>query len=221
MAFVDAARDVDQGGAGQDSRKREQIMHGASQVFMEKGFDAASMNDIARAAGVSKGTLYVYFANKERLFVELISSEKRQELFRIVTLDFENHDVEAVLKKFGRELCEILTKPYYIKAMRTVFSIINRMPEIGVEFYTNGPALCTELLRQYLEAQTRAGVLDVEDCALAAQQFVELSQSGIMRRVLFGVIETPDLEEIGRRVDSAVFVFLKAYRVPETAGAGA
>ena len=50
-------------------------MRGASQVFLEKGFDAASMNDIARAAGVSKGTLYVYFANKEQLFVELISTE--------------------------------------------------------------------------------------------------------------------------------------------------
>lgn len=211
MAFVDAPRAVDESGAGQDPRKRQQIMHGASQVFLEKGFDAASMNDIARAAGVSKGTLYVYFANKERLFVELISSEKREELFRVVNLDFDNHDVEAVLKKFGRELCEILTRPYYVKAMRSVFSIINRMPEIGVEFYLNGPALCTELLRKYLEAQTVAGVLEIEDCALAAQQFVELSQSGTMRRVLFGVSGTPDLAEIGRRVDSGVHMFLKAY----------
>jgi AcrR family transcriptional regulator len=218
VAFVDEPRTAEEGGAGQDTRKREQIMRGASQVFLEKGFDAASMNDIARAAGVSKGTLYVYFANKERLFVELISSEKREELFRIVTLDFDNHDVEAVLQKFGRELCAILTKPYYVKAMRSVFSIINRMPEIGVEFYTNGPALCTDLLRQYLEAQTKAGVLVIDDCALASQQFVELSQSGIMRRVLFGVIDTPDAEEIGRRVDSAVVVFLKSYLAPVAAG---
>ncbi|BCP52477.1 transcriptional regulator [Kaistia sp. 32K] len=190
-------------------------MRGASQVFLEKGFDAASMNDIARAAGVSKGTLYVYFANKERLFVELISSEKREELFRIVTLDFENHNVEAVLKKFGRELCEILTKPYYIKAMRSVFSIINRMPEIGVEFYSNGPLLCTELLAKYLDAQTKAGVLDIEDCLLAAQQFVELSQSGVMRSVLFGVIDTPNAAEIARRVDSAVVVFMRSYRAQQ------
>jgi AcrR family transcriptional regulator len=214
VAFAEAPRIVEESGAGQDPRKREQIMHGASQVFLEKGFDAASMNDIARAAGVSKGTLYVYFANKERLFVELIAAEKRQEVFRIVALDFENHDVDAVLRKFGRELCEILTKPYYIKAMRTVFSIINRMPEIGVEFYMKGPGLCTDLLRDYLEAQTEAGVLVVEDCFLAAQQFVELSQSGILRRVLFGVIDTPDAEEIGRRVDSAVTVFMKAYGAP-------
>lgn len=219
MSFVDATREAEEGGAGQDSRKREQIMRGASQVFLEKGFDAASMNDIARAAGVSKGTLYVYFANKERLFVELISTEKREEVFRIVSLDFENHDVEAVLNKFGRELCEILTKPYYIKAMRSVFSIINRMPEVGAEFYSNGPLLCTELLAKYLNAQTQAGVLETDDPLLAAQQFVELSQSGVMRSVLFGVIDTPSPDEIGRRVDSAVRVFMKSYKAPQSARA--
>ncbi|MBN9026541.1 MULTISPECIES: TetR/AcrR family transcriptional regulator C-terminal domain-containing protein [Kaistia] len=217
MSLVDTTRDAEEGGAGQDSRKREQIMRGASQVFLEKGFDAASMNDIARAAGVSKGTLYVYFENKERLFIELISAEKREELFRIVMLDFENHDVEAVLKKFGRELCTILTKPYYIKAMRSVFSIINRMPEVGAEFYSNGPMLCTQLLAKYLDAQTKAGILEIEDCLLAAQQFVELSQSGVMRSVLFGVIDSPGPEEIARRVDSAVTIFMKAYKAPQSA----
>lgn len=220
MSFVDAPRAVDESGAGQDPRKREQIMRGASQVFLEKGFDAASMNDIARAAGVSKGTLYVYFENKERLFIELISAEKREELFRIVVLDFDNHDVEAVLRKFGRELCTILTKPYYIKAMRSVFSIINRMPEVGAEFYSNGPMLCTQLLAKYLDAQTRAGVLEIDDCLLAAQQFVELSQSGVMRSVLFGVIDSPGPEEIARRVDSAVTIFMKAYKAPQAALVG-
>ena len=121
----------------------------------------------------------------------------------------------GVLKKFGRELCAILTKPYYIKAMRSVFSIINRMPEIGIEFYSNGPLLCTELLAKYLEAQTKAGVLEIEDSLLAAQQFVELSQSGIMRSVLFGVIDTPGPTEIARRVDSAVKIFMKAYEAPQ------
>ena len=43
------------------SAKRRQIMEGARTVFLAAGFDGASMNDIARVAGVSKGTLYVYF----------------------------------------------------------------------------------------------------------------------------------------------------------------
>jgi AcrR family transcriptional regulator len=47
-----------------DSAKRRQIIEGARSVFLTQGFDAASMNDIARKACVSKGTLYFYFKNK-------------------------------------------------------------------------------------------------------------------------------------------------------------
>jgi AcrR family transcriptional regulator len=52
----------------QDNAKRLQIMDGAREVFLAQGFDAASMGAIARKAGVSKGTLYVYFDGKEQLF---------------------------------------------------------------------------------------------------------------------------------------------------------
>ena len=57
--------------AGEEGNsKRRQILDGARKVFMNLGFDGASMNEIARAAGVSKGTLYVYFADKNRLLLE-------------------------------------------------------------------------------------------------------------------------------------------------------
>ena len=56
--------------------KRRQIMEGARQVFLSSGFDGASMNDVARAAGVSKGTLYAYFNSKEELFEAIIRAEK-------------------------------------------------------------------------------------------------------------------------------------------------
>src|ERR671931_410522 len=64
--------------AGQDPAKRKQIIEGARRVFIDMGFDAASMNDITREAGVSKGTIYVYFANKEELFECLIDEERKQ-----------------------------------------------------------------------------------------------------------------------------------------------
>ncbi len=155
--MVAEAAVAEDGALGQDPRKRRQIMDGARAVFMEKGFDAASMNDIARRAGVSKGTLYVYFENKERLFVELISTEKREELFSVIQLDHDNHDVRAVLTDCGTRLVEILTRPYYVQAMRTVMSIVNRMPEIGQEFYGRGPALCADQIAAYLASQVKAG----------------------------------------------------------------
>lgn len=199
-------------GAGQDPRKRRQILDGASKVFHENGFDAASMNDIARVAGVSKGTLYVYFENKEQLFLELIAEEKRADLWPIMELDPDDHDIAAVLNGFGREFLKLLTRPYYIKAMRTVFSIVERMPEVGADYYSRGPQVCMEKLAQYLEAQSKAGVVEIEDCLLAAQQFMDLSQAGILRRLLFNAASTPSESEITLQVSRAVTFFLKVYK---------
>ena len=51
--------------------KRKQILHGAREVFLAQGFDGASMGEIAQGSGVSKGTLYVYFDSKDKLFEAL------------------------------------------------------------------------------------------------------------------------------------------------------
>ena len=71
-------------GAETESAKRRQILDGARRVFLADGFDGASMNDIARVAGVSKGTLYVYFDSKEALFEALIREDRKQQAERIV-----------------------------------------------------------------------------------------------------------------------------------------
>lgn len=197
---------------GQDPRKRKQILEGARKVFLAKGFDGASMNDIAKVAGVSKGTLYVYFENKERLFVELIAEEKRADLWGVVTLDHSDHDIVKVLNRFGSDFLKIMTSPYYIRAMRTVFSIVERMPEIGVEYYERGPKVCAGKLADYLKAQAEEGLLAVEDCSLAAQQFMDLSQSVLIRRQLFNAAPTPSEEEIAQHVARAVTFFLRVYK---------
>jgi len=197
---------------GQDPKKRRQILEGARKVFHDKGFDGASMNDIARVAGVSKGTLYVYFENKERLFLDLIAEEKRADLWPIVSLDPEDHDIASILNRFGQEFLRLLSRPYYIKAMRTVFSIVERMLEIGADYYSRGSQVCMENLAAYLLAQANAGVVEIEDCQLAAQQFMDLSQSGLLRRLLFNAAPTPSEAEIALQVSRAVTFFLKVYK---------
>ena len=70
-----------------DSAKRRQIIEGARAVFLAQGFDAASMSDIARKAGVSKGTLYVYFKSKEELFEAIAEEQCRMQAEGVFVLD--------------------------------------------------------------------------------------------------------------------------------------
>ena len=90
--------------AGQDPAKRRQIIDGARRVFIEMGFDAASMNDITRAAGVSKGTIYVYFANKEELFEALIEEERRTIFDNLYEALERGGDVRDTLISYGMAL---------------------------------------------------------------------------------------------------------------------
>jgi hypothetical protein len=69
-----------------------------------------------------------------------------------------------------------------------------------------------EKLSAYLKAQVDAGVVEIEDCLLAAQQFMDLSQAGILRKLLFNAAQTPTEPEIERQVSQAVIFFLKVYK---------
>ena len=97
--------------ADDDSAKRRQIIEGARAVFLAQGFDAASMNDIARKAGVSKGTLYVYFRNKEELFEAITEEQCRMQAERVFVLDRADHDVAAVLTRLGSAFATLHLQP--------------------------------------------------------------------------------------------------------------
>jgi AcrR family transcriptional regulator len=197
----------------EDSSKRRQIIEGARAMFLAQGFDAASMNDIARAAGVSKGTLYVYFANKEQLFGAIVEEECDAQAEGIFDLDTNDHDVEAVLKRLGATYVRFLCQPEKASAIRTVIAIADRMPEVGRRFYESGPATGIARLAAYLAAQVEAGVLAAMDCEVVAAQFMESCQAMLFKPIVFNFAPAPSDKQVERVVGIAVATFLGAYRV--------
>jgi AcrR family transcriptional regulator len=196
----------------EDSAKRRQIMDGARDVFLAQGFDAASMGEIARAAGVSKGTLYVYFENKEQLFEAIVHQQCQTQAEGLFDLDPNDGDVEAVLTRLGVGLVNFLCQPGKASPLRTVIAIADRMPEIGKQFYESGPACGIAMLASYIQRQVDAGTLAVEDCEVAAAQFIDACQSTLFKPVLFNFAPPPPLARIEHVVRIAVRTFLAAYR---------
>ena len=112
--------------AALDSAKRRQIVDGARQVFLAQGFDAASMGEIARAAGVSKGTLYVYFESKEELFAALVKSQCALTAERLFELDVDNHDLRDVLTRLGLSFVAAMIEPRHVATIRMVIGSADR-----------------------------------------------------------------------------------------------
>ncbi|MCI7791793.1 MAG: TetR/AcrR family transcriptional regulator [Lachnospiraceae bacterium] len=95
---------------------RKNISSAAEQLFMEKGIENTSMNDIAKAAGYSKATLYVYFKNKEELIGVLVL-ESMQKLYDYIRLAIEKG---SDTRECFMEICHALLKyqeeyPLYFK----------------------------------------------------------------------------------------------------------
>jgi AcrR family transcriptional regulator len=199
--------------AGQDPAKRQQIIDGARRVFIDMGFDAASMNDITREAGVSKGTIYVYFANKEELFEALID-EERCRIFNDLyeALERDSTDLRASLIRFGIALATKITSDNVTRAQRTVIGICERIPELGARFYERGPRNGHAKLMEFLKRAVAKGEVAIDDIELAAYQLTDLCLAGFYRQRLFGYrTEAPHPDEIRATVAAGVDVFLRAY----------
>ncbi len=196
--------------ASEDTAKRRQIMDGARRVFLSGGFDGASMNDVARAAGVSKGTLYVYFDSKEQLFETLIREDRKQQAERLV-IPGDPSNPRKLLGEFGRRLIGLMTQPDLLAHLRVVIAVAGKFPNLGRAFYEAGPCHGERKLAVQLEKSREAGALDFEDSDRAARQFIDLCKSGIFTAALFGVTDNVTDKRINENVDSAVELFMRVY----------
>jgi AcrR family transcriptional regulator len=198
--------------AEDDSAKRRQIIEGAREVFLAQGFDAASMGEIARAAGVSKGTLYVYFKNKEELFAAIVDQECSVQAEQVFGLDRDNPDLEASLTQCGIAFVKFICREEKASAVRIVMAIADRMPEIGRKFYEHGPAVGITKLAAFLKTKVDDGTLVIEDCEVAAAQLLDSFHSTMSKPVFFNFRGPPTQERIEHVVGIAVRAFLAAYR---------
>ncbi|KRB51904.1 TetR family transcriptional regulator [Rhizobium sp. Root708] len=197
--------------AGEDPAKRKQILDGARRVFMKLGFDAASMNDVTREAGVSKGTLYVYFANKEELFTAMMESERAAFIASVRSALTETSDPDVALHDFGLTFVHHITEDKVINAMRIVIGVRDRMPHLCQRFFT-GPENIRTVLKDFLTDQVEAGRFEIDDIELAARQFLELCSGSFFKLRLFGDMDAPPpREEMDRVVNGAIRVFTAAY----------
>ena len=199
-------------GAGQDPAKRDQILDGANAVFSRMGFDAAGMADITREAGVSKGTIYVYFDSKDDLFAALVDRQ-REHLFRDIAAALDAPGATADrLRSFGRTLTRLLCSAQVVQAHRIIIGIAGRKPELGAAFYEKGARRGMAILRSFLDDEIGAGRVRPCDTARAAQQYVELCLAGLFRQRLMAYLPDPPTDDqVADNVDAALRVFSAAY----------
>ena len=195
----------------EETSKRRQILDGARKVFLDLGFDGASMGEIARSAGVSKGTLYVYFADKSRLFEAIVEEETLEQ--GKVRFNFDPaQEVTTTLTEFGQAYIAMICRPGGGSAIRTVMAIAERMPDVGRRYYENVLEHTIGRLAAYLDARVKLEELAIDDCQLAASQFLLMCQATLFLPFIFQAAPAPSAERIAQVISSATRMFLARYQ---------
>ena len=192
-------------------RKYDQVIAGARDVFLAAGYEGASVDDIARAAGVSKATLYSYVPDKRLLFMEVATLEcRRQTDTALEEVDMARPPSE-VLPFAAERMMDFFLSPFGRGVFRIVVAEADRFPEIGREFWECGPERGRGILVDYFAKACARGELAIDDLRLAADQFTELCKADLFPRLIFGIDAEFTDEERRRVAEGAVAMFLARY----------
>ncbi|MCF6232349.1 MAG: TetR/AcrR family transcriptional regulator [Rhodobacteraceae bacterium] len=192
-------------------RKFEQVLKGARQVFMSDGFEGASVDDIARVAGVSKATLYSYFPDKRQLFMEVATTECTLMADRALELIGEGRPPREVLWIAASQLVRFLLSDFAMQCFRICVAERDRFPELGQAFYTAGPEMGRQRISEYFVDAVARGELIIDDIEMAAEQFSELCKVRLWARAVFGIQVTFSEQEIDEVVQHAVDTFMARF----------
>jgi TetR/AcrR family transcriptional regulator, mexJK operon transcriptional repressor len=192
-------------------RKFEQVLVGARAIFLRDGFERASVDDIAREAGVSKATIYAYFPDKQLLFLEVARMECRMQVDDVESSLTSETPVRTMLATAAESITSLMMSESSRHVFRIVVAEAERFPGLAQEMYQFGPGLILGRLAKGLQCYVDCGELVVPDVELAANQFVQLCRAPIYDKIVFGMSKSILPADIRLGIDSAVDMFLATY----------
>ena len=196
-------------GRPSDEAKREAIIAAASRAFFDQGYAAASIEQIAADAGVSKVTIYNRFGDKRSLFSASVEHECEKLRGNFSVPSLPKGTLRERLLVIGEAMSAFLSRPEMVQFERRIAAETEQDPEIGMIFLTAGPHRMKAAFTAFLKMMHEAGEVDVPDPELAAEQFASMCKGmgDLDRR--FGAPRNPQRDR--ERVEGAVEVFCRAY----------
>jgi len=208
--MASATRQVEHTGVPAGS-KAENILAAAKRAFLAAGFEAVSMDAIAREAGVSKATVYAHFGSKEELFGAVIEGECERYFASFSAGELDPRDIRASLTVLGRRFLELVLSPDGIALHRIITGEVTRFPALGEIFWRAGPERQRVQIEGFLRSASACGALAFEDARSAAEQFLSLARGEIQLRQLLHLAPEAGPNEIEVAVGAAVDTFVRAF----------
>ena len=191
---------------------REAIVEAAERLFLERGFGTVSMDDLAKAAGVARRTLYNQFTSKEEIFREMLLRVSGQLGDAFPPGIESGGSVEDVLCLIAQAILDLHARPGYRGFLRMVVADSRQFPWTA-EALAAVMAPQSERFAGYLAHLTEMGVLDCRNPVLAVRQFTGILNEFFLWSWMLGRQGTPiSAKEV---IEDTIQMFLQRYRRPQ------
>ncbi|MFI6106623.1 TetR/AcrR family transcriptional regulator [Streptomyces sp. NPDC051310] len=200
---------------GRSARKHQAIMDAATKVFLDKGYSGTSMDDIAKLAAVSKQTVYKHFADKERLFADIVlaTTDRIDAMVDLVAdVPADAASLEENLTRLARQFLTALTRPEVLQLRRLIIANADSFPELGAAWYEQGFERVLATLAATFGHLADHGLLRVDDPLLAAHHFSGLLLWIPVNKAMFHGGPQHTQAELDQYAAAGTRAFLAAYR---------
>ncbi|MDB5971486.1 MAG: Transcriptional regulator, TetR family [Hydrocarboniphaga sp.] len=198
-------------GRPRDPDKRLAAIAAAKQLFVVDGLRGTSMDAIAKLAGVSKVTLYSYFADKDALFREALSQACQGLAAEDAYVLNGPGTLRARLTQIAEGFFDLITSADAISLYRLMAANPRRHRKLSLLFWEAGPEATMQRFARLLAEATAAGELRLTDPRAAAAQFFFLIKGEQHLKLLIGVVDKLASKERRAHIDRTVTMFLRAY----------
>jgi TetR/AcrR family transcriptional repressor of mexJK operon len=194
-------------------QRRERIVRAAAPLFLKKGYDNVSIDEIIGVVGGSKATIYAWFGGKEGLFEAVVRQECRDVVMAIHANPAGSLD--AQLTEIGQSFLAMVLSPPILEFHRLMVSMGRTFPATGRLFYETGPASAYNAVATWLARQQKDGRIVEEDPYRLAVLFLDMLIGEHQLSWLTGMPRTARRDKIDATVRLAVKVFLRGCAAPE------
>jgi TetR/AcrR family transcriptional repressor of mexJK operon len=193
-------------------QRRERIVRLVWPLFLKKGYDSVSIDDIIGVVGGSKATIYTWFGGKDGLF-EAVVRQKCQEVVLAIHVDPAGN-LEAQLTEIGHSFLAMVLSPPILEFHRLMVSIGRKFPETGRLFFESGPASAYSIVATWIAKHQKDGRIGEGDPYRLAVLFLDMLIGEQQLSSLTGMSRAAKRGKIDETVRLAVKVFLRGCAAP-------
>lgn len=187
---------------------RAAILEAASEIFLEEGYQGASIEAVIEKVGGSKRAIYSHFGGKKELFSALVAEASSSVIGETSPKNIEGKNINDTLRMFGLQVTRVLMTPTTLGLYRAVIAEGLRQPDVAQAFFENGPGRVCRSLAQILDQFAARGVISIKDSQRAAERFVGMLRDDVHLQVVLGLRAPLGEAEIVASVEQAVDIFL-------------